>query len=135
MIETIALYSAAIVTIAGAIALIFKTSKKFSRYISTKIVGNADMRQLNGCVGACKFENSVKAILDKLNDLDQIKIAVKRLEYLNMRQHNEDDEVSINAIYDEYKRLGGNSYIDMDYERWCNRKKANKKEAFKKEKK
>ena len=134
MIETIALYSAAIVTIAGAIALILKTSKRFARYISTKIVGSADMRQLNGCVGACKFESSVKAILDKLNDLDQIKIAVKRLEYLNMRQHNEEDEISINAIYDEYKRLGGNSYIDMDYERWCNRKGFNKKEASKKTK-
>ena len=78
MIETIALYSAAIVTIAGAIALIFKTSKKFSKYISTKIVGNADMHQLNGCIGACKFESSVETILDRLNDLEHIKIAVKR---------------------------------------------------------
>jgi hypothetical protein len=128
-IETIAFYSASIVTIAGAIALILRSSKKFSRFIATKIVSNADMSELNGCIGGCKFESSVKLILSRLDDLDKIKVALKRLEYLNMRNHNEDDEVSINAIYDEYKRLGGNSYIDMDYERWSNRKTVKKKAA------
>ena len=127
-IETIAFYSAALVTVAGAIALILRSSKRFSKFIATKIVRNADMTELNGCIGACKFEASVKLILSRLDDLDKIKIALKRLEYLNMRNHNEDDEVSINAIYDEYKRLGGNSYIDMDYERWSKRK-TNKKKA------
>lgn len=125
-IETIAFYSATLTTIVGAIALLLKSSKKLSTWIATKIVGNADMKQLNGCIGGCKFEASLKTIMEKLNDLDSIRLSVKRLEYLNMRHHNEDDEVSINAIYDEYKKLGGNSYIDMDYEIWSKRKKTNK---------
>ena len=129
-IETIAFYSAAIVTIAGAVALILRSSKRFSTFIATKIVSNADMTGLNGCIGGCKFEASVKLILSRLDDLDKIKVALKRLEYLNMRNHNEDDEVSINAIYDEYKRLGGNSYIDMDYERWSKRKTIKKRTSI-----
>ena len=128
-LKIIALYSGAIVTIAAAIAILFKSSKRFSKWFSTSIVGNADMAKLNGCVGSCKFEKAVSTILDKLDELDHIRLAVKRLEYLTMRQHNEDDEMSINAIYDEYKRLGGNSYIDTDYERWSNRKK-NKRKAL-----
>ena len=121
-LETIALYAGAMLTILTATATLFKMSGSFKRWAATSIVRNADMTELNGCIGGCKFEKSIQQILDKLKELDNIKMITKRLEYLNVRHHNEDDEITINAIYDEYKRLGGNSYIDMDYEKWSNRK-------------
>ena len=132
ILRTIALYAGFIIAILGAITLSLKSSSKFSRWISTKIVKNADMS--DGCIGECRFEDSIAAVLNKLNDLDHIKLTIKRLEYLNVRQHNEDDEILINSIYDEYKRLGGNSYIDMDYERWAKGKTGNVGEYKKKKK-
>lgn len=120
-----ALYAGSILTIITATGLLFKISGTFSSWISTKIVQNADMTKRVDHVSKEEFNRSIDAILFKLEDLSSIRLATKRLEYLNIRQHNPEDEISINLIYDEYKRLGGNSYIDMDYEKWSNRNAGN----------
>lgn len=111
--------AAALVTIITALTLLIKTSGRFSKWAATKIVKSVDFNKLDLCVARCGYEANTHAILEKLKGLDNIRLTVKRLEYLSMRNNNPDDEASISAIYDEYKRLGGNSYIDMNYEKWA----------------
>lgn len=118
IVKNIAIYSGAVATTLTALALVMKTSNAMSKWLSTKIVENADLTKANVCVHPCGLESQFTSILAKLKDIDNIRMILKRLEYLNVRQHNSEDEMLINAIYDEYKKLGGNSYIDLDYERW-----------------
>ena len=125
--------AAALVTLITAAVLLIKTSGRFSKWASTKIVKAADLDAIGGHLGKCKYEQSLTAMLTKLDKLDALILTTKRLEYLNMRHHNPDDEASISAIYDEYKRLGGNSYIDMNYHEWSNKKRGSKKVASKRQ--
>ena len=118
IVKNIAIYSGAVVTTLSAIVLVLKTSNTASKWLSTKIVQNADLSNTKINIHSCMFENDLRNISAKLKDIDNVRMILKRLEYLNVRQHNSDDEMLINAIYDDYKKLGGNSYIDLDYERW-----------------
>jgi hypothetical protein len=49
---------------------------------------------------------------------ENIFAALKRLELLNMIQHSPEEKHIITNLYAEYKSLGGNSYIDLQYQRW-----------------
>jgi len=118
LIKIAALYAGSILTIFTFAISLFRASDKFSSWISNKIVQRADMSKRSDYICKKDFDRIMNTVLDKLNHLDEIKLATKRLEYLNIRQHNSEDKMLINMIYDEYKHLGGNSYIDMDHEKW-----------------
>jgi hypothetical protein len=42
---------------------------------------------------------------------------MKRLELLNLIQHDQKNRMAIQKSYDEYKGLGGNSYMDDIYKK------------------
>ena len=44
--------------------------------------------------------------------------SLKRLELLNMLHHSPEEKEIITKLYGEYKALGGNSYIDIQYQKW-----------------
>jgi len=44
--------------------------------------------------------------------------SLKRLELLNMMQHSPEEKDTITRLYGEYKAIGGNSYIDIQYQKW-----------------
>ena len=44
--------------------------------------------------------------------------SLKRLELLNMMQHSPAETKTITDLYAEYKEMGGNSYIDKQYQKW-----------------
>lgn len=53
-----------------------------------------------------------------------------RLQSLQMMQHDPTNRYAITLLYDQYKKLGGNSYLDAEYEKWA--KKYNKTNKGKK---
>lgn len=53
-----------------------------------------------------------------------------RLQSLQMMQHDPTNRYAITLLYDQYKKLGGNSYLDAEYEKWA--KKYNKPTKAKK---
>ena len=48
----------------------------------------------------------------------QVLVMIKRLELLNLIQHDPKNRMAINKCYDEYRGLGGNSYIHQVYDTW-----------------
>lgn len=54
-----------------------------------------------------------------------------RLQALQMMQHDPTNRFAITFLYDQYKKQGGNSYLDAEYERWA--KKYNKPTKAKKQ--
>jgi tRNA nucleotidyltransferase/poly(A) polymerase len=44
--------------------------------------------------------------------------SVKRLELLHLLDHKTKDAETICSVYDEYKELGGNSYLDEHFKEW-----------------
>ncbi|MDR1361376.1 MAG: hypothetical protein LBJ18_03700 [Rickettsiales bacterium] len=67
-----------------------------------------------------KFQQKMLTVVDKL---DVAEIVLKRLEFLNCYQHKGNYQ-TLCKLYDEYKKLGGNSYID---DLFLNYKKGQKK--------
>ena len=56
--------------------------------------------------------------------LEDVEISTLRLEYLNMRQHNPNNEIAIDEIYHKYSvEKKGNSYITQDYSNYKNERK------------
>jgi hypothetical protein len=49
---------------------------------------------------------------------ENIYLALKRLELLNMMQHSPHEKAIITQLFSEYKQLGGNSYVDGIYADW-----------------
>ena len=49
---------------------------------------------------------------------EQILISLKRLELLNLMQHSPEEKETIQNLFSEYKKLGGNCYVDAQYEKY-----------------
>ena len=49
---------------------------------------------------------------------ENIYSSLKRLELLNMIHHSPEEKEIITRLYAEYKALGGNSYVDLQYQKW-----------------
>ena len=49
---------------------------------------------------------------------EQILTSLKRLELLNLMQHSPSEKITIMNLFAEYKKLGGNCYIDEQYQKW-----------------
>jgi hypothetical protein len=57
--------------------------------------------------------------MDKhINIVSDNTISLKRLELMQLIQTNSADFIHISELYDEYKRQGGNSYIDVIYKKY-----------------
>ena len=50
--------------------------------------------------------------------LDQVILQNKRLEFLNMVQHDPTEVKTIMTLFDEYRKMGGNSYAMLVYKKW-----------------
>ena len=50
--------------------------------------------------------------------LDQVILQNKRLELLNMTQHDPTEVKTIMTLFDEYRKMGGNSYAMLIYNKW-----------------
>ena len=59
--------------------------------------------------------------------LDKQSLLIKRLELLHLFSDDPSQTLLINNIYDEYKKEGGNSYIDQKYQDWLEYYNNNKK--------
>lgn len=118
LIKILALYAASVTTILTFIAALFKSSNKAGRWLSTKIIKVADMRQRPDWVDMKNLEALLTKVEAKLDDFDSVQLIVKRLEYMNLIQHSPENERTINQVYDEYKSMGGNSYIMLEHDRW-----------------
>jgi hypothetical protein len=46
-------------------------------------------------------------------------ITLRKLQLLNLMEHDPTQERYINALYAEYKASNGNSYVDSIYEKWA----------------
>jgi hypothetical protein len=72
-----------------------------------------------GVTEICKWQGKKKNSAKRsAESLDKISLQIKRLEMLNMIQHAPTKRTAIERIYDEYKSLGGNSYVDDVYDEW-----------------
>lgn len=71
-----------------------------------------------------RLENKLDIIL---NNQDRIQLDVLRLKYLHMVQHNPNEKAIILLIFDEYKKMGGDSWIDDIHEEWLKKHKAKRK--------
>lgn len=118
LIRILALYAASVTTILTFMAALFKSSNKAGRWLSTKIIKVADMRQRPDWVDIKSLESLLKKVESKLEDFDNVQLIVKRLEYMNLIQHSPENERTINQVYDEYKSMGGNSYVMLEHDRW-----------------
>lgn len=63
-----------------------------------------------------KSTKKVTGSHDKMHD--RLELSIKRLELLNAFRHDSENARLINRLYEEYKEIGGNSYIDDMYEDW-----------------
>ena len=61
---------------------------------------------------------------DIQKDQKILKMDTLRLQSLQMMQHDPINRFAITLLHDQYKKLGGNSYLDAEYEKWA--KKYNK---------
>lgn len=59
-----------------------------------------------------------------------LKMDTTRIQCLEMMQHDPINRGVIMALHDKYKKMGGNSYLDTEYEKWA--KKYNAKQKAKK---
>lgn len=53
-----------------------------------------------------------------------LKMDTLRLQLLQMMQHDPTNRVAITMLHDQYVKQGGNSYVNVEYEKWA--KKYNK---------
>ena len=60
---------------------------------------------------------SVNEVSKRILELEQTCL---RLEYLSLRNHNPENKIAIDEIYNEYHKRGGNSYITADYNEYVN---------------
>ena len=71
-----------------------------------------------------RLEEKMDAVLDNQANM---KLDMLRLKYLQMVQHNPKEKAIILSLFDEYKRLGGNSWIADIHEEWLKKQKRSKK--------
>jgi hypothetical protein len=69
------------------------------------------------------FEKNEKADESRFRQTRQ---KLMRLELLNMIQHSPENKNAIMSLYDQYKRIGGNSYIKEIYTDWKERNNTKK---------
>jgi hypothetical protein len=77
-----------------------------------------------------EIPDTLGKITERLEDGDkhfsELKKAIIRLEILRFIDHDHTDIKQITGLYDQYKKLGGNSYIDIVYKNYINNYKNNK---------
>jgi hypothetical protein len=54
-------------------------------------------------------------------------LSVKRLEILHAIDHHPEERYKIMHLYDEYKLMGGNSYVDDYFKQWVDATKGKNK--------
>ena len=72
-----------------------------------------------------KYENTMLNTMEEIkSDSHELRLSITQLKILNLIQHDPKDKYTICLLYDEYKKNGGNSYLDAMYNKWS--KKYNK---------
>lgn len=59
--------------------------------------------------------------LKKWLGIHDLRVGLKRLEIMNLIQHTPENSGLICELYDEYKDIDGNSYIDALFGEWKNK--------------
>ncbi|GHT34523.1 hypothetical protein FACS189434_10830 [Bacteroidia bacterium] len=77
------------------------------------------LRQNRGKGRNAQLEKKLDAhiVSDTKNHADY-KMGIKRLELLNLIQHNPTRRATIKKLFSEYKELGGNGYVEDVYNEW-----------------
>ena len=113
------------------ISTLFTFSKIFKKFLSNGIIKNIDQNStkcyltdtLNLVNENSKHINDLlkinKQISDKLDKFvdsqAEINRTSKRLEIMRLIDHDPNQVLLVSSLYDEYKKGGGNSYIDNLY--------------------
>jgi hypothetical protein len=86
-----------------AITIIFTSLYAAFRFLSGRITDSLIR----------KVENDTTKLIDE--KMKNLILYIKRIEISNMIFQHPDDFIYISELYDEYKKIGGNSYIDFQY--------------------
>lgn len=87
---------------------------------------------LQWCNKQFTYRNRLESKLDSiLSNQERMQLDILRLKYLQMVQHNPQEKAIILSIFDEYKKMGGDSWIDDIHENWLKKQKKSKKKARK----
>jgi hypothetical protein len=70
-----------------------------------------------------KVENDTTKLIDE--KMKNLILYIKRIEISNMIFQHPGDFLYISELYDEYKALGGNSYIDFQYNNYIKERELN----------
>lgn len=52
-----------------------------------------------------------------------MQLDILRMKFLQLVQHNPNERAIISSVFDEYKKLGGDSWVDDMYETWLKKQK------------
>ena len=52
-----------------------------------------------------------------------MQLDILRLKFLQLVQHTPNERAIISSVFDEYKKLGGDSWVDDMYETWLKKQK------------
>ena len=80
----------------------------------------SDLKQENN-----KTSSTLNDIIQRLNEsagcFDNITKSLNRLEILSYIDHHPEEMKQIGELYDKYKKMGGNSYIDLVYKNYIHK--------------
>lgn len=65
---------------------------------------------------------------DIQKDQKILKMDTTRMQCLQMMQHDPENRFVITMLRDQYKSMGGNSYLDTEYEKWAKKYNKTKRE-------
>ena len=134
-----------ILDIIVAIALVFGILLSVSRWAKKKI-SNMIIKQVDETSVDCPTTQAIKLSRENAKNINQLttnitnlgikldnlgnkmdeyiifatdnSTSLKRLEIMTLIQTNSNDFLHISNLYDEYKKKGGNSYIDVIFEKY-----------------
>lgn len=74
------------------------------------------------------YRNRLEHKLDTaLENQTRMQLDILRLKYLQLVQHSPNEKAIIMSVFDEYKKMGGDSWIDDIHENWLKKHKGKKK--------
>ncbi|MBR4419678.1 MAG: hypothetical protein IKT32_02245 [Clostridia bacterium] len=62
-----------------------------------------------------------------LENQKNMQLDILRMKFLQLVQHNPNERAIISSVFDEYKKLGGDSWVDDMYETWLKKQKRRSK--------
>jgi hypothetical protein len=64
------------------------------------------------------IKHKIELIDEVAKRIEGMSVVIRKLEILNLIQHQPEDEVTICRLYDQYKKDGYNSYVDEIFREW-----------------